>query len=186
MKHKNTCYGLEWSGIDFDLVPAVETGKERDGEPVWKVWNRKMGGWQITSPLWHKAQTSKIDEMYKGKLRQLVRVTKAWNSRHNLMEGDKLLRSFHIELLARKFIQGTSSDYGAPELKYLLHGFFKDLRRTFNRPFLDPISGIDVRKVLDKNQEYQVLQNLLQWLKRCAPTCSGRRSFKNKHNCGCQ
>jgi conserved hypothetical protein len=78
---------------NFDIVPCFQTVVESDGRNYYLIPNGN-GNWKKTDPRIDKNKISDINQFYEGKILNLIRLTKKWNSKKN---GIKILPSYLLE-----------------------------------------------------------------------------------------
>ncbi len=85
------------SGIGFDVIPAFGDGY-RPGN--YDIPDRHRSIWIKTNPERHKEKCIEANDRADGALNQLIKAAKHWNYLQRDTNGDKPLRSFHLEVMA--------------------------------------------------------------------------------------
>jgi hypothetical protein len=78
------------TGLSFDVVPAFPL---EDG--AYQIPDRDAGAWIRTNPRVHKAHATAANERAGQAAKPIAKALKSWNRR----QPEKLLRSFHLELM---------------------------------------------------------------------------------------
>jgi predicted nucleotidyltransferase len=97
--------GIEFksTGIGFDLIPAFELPpQDKDGDKarIYQIPNRSEDNWIQTSPEIHARACVTANDRVGGMLNRLIKDAKHWNQSHRDANGDKPLRSFHLEVMS--------------------------------------------------------------------------------------
>lgn len=90
------------TGLSFDVVPAFP-----DGVNGYVIPDREAGAWIRTNPRVHKAHATAANEASGKKAKPIVKALKSWNSR----QPDKLVRSFHLELMVYEALPSNPGTY---------------------------------------------------------------------------
>jgi hypothetical protein len=83
--------------IGFDVIPAFSDGS-RQGN--YDIPDRHRSTWIKTNPERHKEKCIEANDRAGGALNQLIKAAKHWNCLQRDANGDKPLRSFHLEVMA--------------------------------------------------------------------------------------
>lgn len=78
------------TGLAFDVVPAFP-----HGGGGYRIPDREAGVWIRTDPRKHVEHSIAANERAGGKAKPIVKALKRWKRQH----ADKLVRSFHLELM---------------------------------------------------------------------------------------
>jgi len=90
------------TGLSFDVVPAFP-----DGVDGYVIPDRDAGAWLRTNPRVHKEHATAANEASGKKAKPIVKALKSWNSR----QPDKLVRSFHLELMVYEALRSDPGAY---------------------------------------------------------------------------
>jgi len=85
------------TGIGFDIIPAFGNDN-RSGN--YDIPDRHQSIWIKTNPELHKVKCVEANDRAGGALNQLIKAAKHWNSLQRDANGDKPLRSFHLEVMS--------------------------------------------------------------------------------------
>jgi hypothetical protein len=100
------------TGIGYDVVPALEmTGGD------YMIPDRDRKTWIRTNPEKHRQACIAANERAGGKLNRLIKAAKQWKNRHNI----RLLRSFHVEVMAYGAFNGPPPNFPAALQALLEH-----------------------------------------------------------------
>jgi hypothetical protein len=89
------------TGISYDVVPAFS-----DAGGVYRIPDRGRQSWIRTDPEKHKTACQAANERAGSKLNPLIKAAKRWNC-----ENGRLLRSFHLEVMAYQAFNAPPSNY---------------------------------------------------------------------------
>jgi len=89
------------TGIAYDVVPAFA-----DGEGVYLIPDRDVGGWIRTNPKIHAERSTEANERAGKKLKPLLKALKHANCHH-----DGECRSFHLEVLSWSALTAEPESY---------------------------------------------------------------------------
>jgi hypothetical protein len=92
---------FQGTGIGYDVVPAFAVSGD-----MYMIPDRDRRSWINTDPERHWAACTAANERAGGKLHPLIKLAKQWNQEHG-----RILRSFHIEVMAYRA-------FGAPPPSY--------------------------------------------------------------------
>lgn len=95
------------SGIGFDMIPAFSDGSWPES---YDIPDRYQSIWIKTNPERHKEKCSEANDRADGALNQLIKAAKHWNYLQRDANGDKPLRSFHLEVMAYSAFAGAPPD----------------------------------------------------------------------------
>jgi len=90
------------TGLSFDVVPAFP-----DGADGYVIPDRDAGAWIRTNPRVHKAHATACNEASGKKAKPIVKALKSWNGR----QPEKLVRSFHLELMVYEALTSDPGSY---------------------------------------------------------------------------
>lgn len=92
------------TGLAFDVVPAFP--HEGGG---YVIPDRDAGTWIRTNPKVHAAHSTAANEAAGNKAKPIVKALKHWNA----SQEDKVVRSFHLELMVYEALAEAPSDYAS-------------------------------------------------------------------------
>ncbi len=75
---QNRSVGVELEGIEIDIVPVIKV----DGTDMYKIGNKKDGGWKLTNPKGHIEWCTEINQENEGKFVRIVKMFKWWRKKH--------------------------------------------------------------------------------------------------------
>jgi predicted nucleotidyltransferase len=148
--------------IGYDVIPAFRVHASGSGiAEVYDIPNRSRQNWIKTNPEVHKQRCIAANTNAGGMLNRLIKAAKHWNRGHRYKNGDKPLRSFHLEVMA----YGAFTAKPADERRGL-RDLFVSLESGINSRCPDPAGlGPDIDKDLssvERQQARQMLQTAAQ------------------------
>jgi hypothetical protein len=103
-----------------EIIPVDETGKTKLGFRQFDMPD-ELGGWKFSAPESHKAYVDNIHTRLNGKLKQLVRLVKAWKFYRNVP-----IRSFYLEMRVAALMAAEPVIVYDIDLKNVLRALWND------------------------------------------------------------
>ena len=91
------------TGIGYDVIPAFPQTPftpQLLEDVVYEIPDRERKAWIKTNPARHKQRCVAANDQAGGMLNRLIKAAKHWNRAQRGSDGRKLLRSFHLEVMA--------------------------------------------------------------------------------------
>lgn len=101
------------TGIGYDLIPAFALNSTSAADPddmVYEIPDRERAAWIQTNPARHRRRCVEANERAGGMLNRLIKAAKHWNRSHREGNGDKPLRSFHLEAMCYEAFSTRPAD----------------------------------------------------------------------------
>jgi len=111
-----------------EIVPASFIKIDKNDNHIYKIPDSN-GGWMRSSPEAHNNYVDEVDEKFEGKVKQLVRLLKAWKYYHSVP-----IRSFYLEMRVAKY--ASRQDF--IDYSWDLKNIFKSLCGNQLAAFQDP------------------------------------------------
>lgn len=111
-----------------EIVPADLIKRDKNGNHIYEIPNGD-GGWIRSSPEAHNNYVDEVDEKFEGKVKQLVRLLKAWKYYHGVP-----IRSFYLEMRVAKYASRQDSIVYAWDLTNILKSLWDKQLAAFQDP----------------------------------------------------
>jgi hypothetical protein len=111
-----------------EIIPVDEKEKTKLGFRAFDMPD-ELGGWKFSAPESHKAYVDEIDTRLNGKLKQLIRLVKAWKFYRNVP-----IRSFYLEMRVTALMATEKVIVYEIDLKNVLITLWNDQLADVNDP----------------------------------------------------
>lgn len=100
------------TGIGYDVIPAFSLTPAGSNveDMVYEIPDRDRRSWIKTNPERHRQRCVAANERAGGMLNRLIKAAKHWNCTQRDANGDKPLRSFHLEVMAYEAFDTRPTD----------------------------------------------------------------------------
>lgn len=100
------------TGIGYDVIPSFSLAAPgaKVEDMVYEIPDRDRRSWIKTNPERHRLQCVLANSRAGGMLNRLIKAAKHWNRGQCDANGDKPLRSFHLEVMSYEAFSGPPTD----------------------------------------------------------------------------